>query len=338
MDLSQAEAVADLIASTSAANHQLALQQMRGGFSHELENLRNDLLHFVTMIELELDFSEEQVEFADRKDLRDLAKKLEKHLKRLMDSFKLGNALKNGIPVAIVGETNAGKSTLLNKLLNEERAIVSDIHGTTRDVIEDTVNISGFTFRFIDTAGLRETDDELELLGIERTYQKIEQAHIVLWVIDSTKVSEHVEWMADKIISRTKDKNLVLIFNKSDMVSKEEQAVLNNIFKAYSKSRMHISARQGENIDILRAKLLEIAGLPDLEHQDIIITNLRHFEALSSAHESIVRVQDGLRKNVSGEFLSQDIRECLYHLGEITGIITTEDVLQNIFKNFCIGK
>lgn len=338
MDLSQAEAVADLIASTSAANHLLAIQQMRGGFSQELELLRSDLLHFVTLVELELDFSEEQVEFADRKDLRDLSRKVEKHLKRLMSSFKLGNALKNGIPVAIVGETNAGKSTLLNQLLNEDRAIVSDIQGTTRDVIEDTVNISGFTFRFIDTAGLRQTKDELEIMGIERTYQKIEQAHIVLWVIDSTKVSEHIEWMAGKITPRTKDKNLVLIFNKSDMISKEEQLVLDEIFKAYSKSRIHISAKKGDNMDILCAKLLEIAGLPDLKHQDIFVTNLRHFEALSLAHEAIERVQDGLSKNVSGEFLSQDIRDCLYHLGEITGVITTDDVLQNIFKNFCIGK
>jgi len=338
MDLSQAEAVADLIASTSAANHQLALQQMRGGFSRELDKLRNDLLHFVTMIELELDFSEEEVEFANRKDLNNLADKLEKHLHKLMESFRLGNAIKNGIPVAIVGETNAGKSTLLNKLLNEDRAIVSNIHGTTRDVIEDTVNINGLTFRFIDTAGLRQTQDEIEKLGIERTYQKIEQAHIVLWIIDSTMVTEHIEWMAGKIIPRTQGKNLVIIFNKSDKISKEEQQVLDQLFRSYSKSRIHISAKKGENLDLLRAKLLEIGGFPELEHQDIVVTNLRHFEALSLAHQSILRVKQGLQDNRSSEFLSQDIRECLHHLGQITGLITSDEVLQNIFKNFCIGK
>lgn len=338
MDLSQAEAIADLIASTSSSNHKLALQQMRGGFSRELDKLRKDLLHFVTMIELELDFSEEEVEFANRKDLNELADKMEKHLHKLKDSFRLGNALKNGIPVAIVGETNAGKSTLLNKLLNEDRAIVSNIHGTTRDVIEDTVNISGFTFRFIDTAGLRKTEDEIEILGIERTYQKIEQAHIVLWVIDSTMVTEHIEWMAGKIIPRVADKNLVIIFNKSDKITKEEQQVLDTLFKDYSKNRIHISAKKGENLDFLRAKLLEIAGLPDLERQDIVVTNLRHFEALSLAHEAILRVQTGLHDNQSSEFLSQDIRECLHHLGQITGLITSDEVLQNIFRNFCIGK
>ena len=338
MDLSQAEAIADLIASTSASNHKLALQQMRGGFSRELDKLRSDLLHFVTMIELELDFSEEEVEFANRKDLNALAGKLEEHLHRLMDSFRLGNALKNGIPVAIVGETNAGKSTLLNKLLNEERAIVSNIHGTTRDVIEDTVNIGGLTFRFIDTAGLRQTQDEIEILGIERTYQKIEQAHIILWIIDSTKVTEHIEWMAGKIIPRSEGKTLIVVFNKSDKIAKEEQLVLDEMFKIYSKTRIHISAKKGENIDLLRAKLLEVAGLPDMERQDIVVTNLRHFEALSLAHEAILRVQESLRNNQSSEFLSQDLRECLHHLGQITGVITSDEVLQNIFKNFCIGK
>jgi tRNA modification GTPase len=338
MDLSQAEAIADLIASTSASNHKLALQQMRGGFSRELDKLRSDLLHFVTLIELELDFSEEEVEFANRKDLNDLAEKLEKHLHRLMDSFQLGNALKNGVPVAIVGETNAGKSTLLNQLLNEERAIVSEIHGTTRDVIEDTVNIGGITFRFIDTAGIRKTQDEIEIMGIERTYQKIEQAHIVLWIIDSTKVTEHIEWMAGKIIPRAVGKTLMIIFNKADKTTKEEKLVLDEMFKNYTKIRIHISARDGDNLDILRAKLLEVAGLPDMERQDIVVTNLRHFEALSLAHQAILRVQHGLRDNQSSEFLSQDIRECLHHLGQITGIITSDEVLQNIFKNFCIGK
>jgi len=338
MDLSQAEAIADLIASTSSSNHKLALQQMRGGFSRELDKLRSDLLHFVTMIELELDFSEEEVEFADRKDLKNLAENLEFHLKKLMDSFRLGNALKNGIPVAIVGETNAGKSTLLNQFLNEERAIVSNIHGTTRDVIEDIVNIRGITFRFIDTAGLRVTQDEIESMGIERTYQKIEQSQIILWIIDSTQVTEHIEWMASRIMPRAEGKDLLIIFNKSDKVSKEEQVVLDKMFKNYSKTRIHISAKKGDNIDLIRAKLLELAGLPDLERQDVVVTNLRHFEALSLAHAAILRVQDGLIANQSSEFLSQDIRECLHHLGQITGVITNDEVLKNIFRNFCIGK
>jgi len=338
MDLSQAEAIADLIASTSAANHRLALQQMRGGISNELDKLREDLLHFVTMIELELDFSEEQVEFADRKDLKNLSIKLEKKLVKLTDSFRLGNALKNGIPVAIVGETNAGKSTLLNVLLNEEKAIVSKIHGTTRDVIEDTVNIGGISFRFIDTAGLRETTDELEILGMERTYQKIEQASIILWVIDSTCVCEHIEWMAGRILPRSKGKTLILLFNKSDKISKDEQVILDDLFKNYSPYRIHISAKKMINLDILRGKLLETAGLSDLKHQDIIITNLRHYDALNSAHDAILRVQEGLKINRSSEFISQDLRECIHYLGQITGLITTDEVLQNIFKNFCIGK
>jgi tRNA modification GTPase len=338
MDLSQAEAIADLIASTSASNHRLALQQMRGGISREMDKLRSDLLHFVTMIELELDFSEEQVEFANRKDLNDLARKLEKALRKLTDSFRLGNALKNGLPTAIVGESNAGKSTLLNQLLNEDKAIVSHLPGTTRDVIEDLVNIRGISFRFIDTAGLRQTKDEIELLGIERTYQQIEQASIILWVIDSTKVTEHIEWMAGRIIPRAQGKTLMVLFNKSDKIDKEEQQVLDDLFKTYSKHRLHISAKKGDNIDLLKAKLLELAGLPDLARQDVIITNLRHFEALKSAHEAILRVQDGLKKNTSSEFLSQDLRECIHYLGQITGLITTDEVLQNIFQHFCIGK
>ena len=338
MDLTQAEAIADLIASSSAANHKLAIHQMRGGFSRELNTLRTKLLHFVTMIELELDFSEEDVEFADRRELKQLAEDLEMQLFRLKDSFKVGNALKNGVSVAIVGETNAGKSTLLNILLNEEKAIVSDIHGTTRDFIEDTVVIGGILFRFIDTAGLRKTEDTIEKLGIERTYQKIEQANIVLWVIDSTQVSEHIEWMAEKIMPRTEGKNLLVVFNKSDKLNKQEQVVLSNLFKHYSKTRLHLSAKKGENIDLLRTKLLEIAGLPELEQQDVLVTNLRHFEVLSKAHESIVRVKAGMDDNLSGDFLSQDIRECLHYLGQITGQITNDEILQNIFRNFCIGK
>lgn len=338
MDLAQAEAVADLIASTSAANHRLAMQQMRGGVSKELGRLRADLLHFVSLIELELDFSEEEVEFADRKALLERSVNLEKSLRKLTDSFRLGNAIKNGIPVAIVGETNAGKSTLLNRLLNEEKAIVSNIHGTTRDVIEDTTHIGGFTFRFIDTAGIRETQDQIEQLGIERTYQKIEQASIVLWLIDATCVNEHIEWMANRIVPRTKDKTLMVLFNKMDKISKDEQKVLDQLFLPYSKHRLHISAKQNQNLDVLRALLLERAGLPDLHRQDVVITNLRHYEALSAALEAIQRVHQGLLDQQSGEFLSQDLRECIHYLGQITGTITTDEVLGNIFQHFCIGK
>ncbi|OPZ99333.1 MAG: tRNA modification GTPase MnmE [Bacteroidetes bacterium ADurb.Bin416] len=338
MDLSQAEAVAELIASTSAANHKLALQQMRGGVSREIDKLRAQLLHFVTMIELELDFSEEQVEFANRQELNILAAKLEKNLRQLTESFKLGNALKQGIPVAIVGETNAGKSTLLNQLLNEDKAIVSPIPGTTRDVIEDLVNIRGIGFRFIDTAGLRQTKDEIELLGIERTYQQIEQASVVLWVIDSTKYTEHIEWMASRILPRSEGKTLVVLLNKVDKLNKEEQLVLDEQLRAYSPHRLLISAKKGQNIDALKARLLEFAGLPDLARQDIIITNLRHFEVLKAAHEAICRVQEGMSEELSGEFLSQDLRACIHHLGQITGVITTDEVLGTIFERFCIGK
>lgn len=338
MDLSQAEAVADLIASTSAANHKLALQQMRGGVSREIDRLREQLLHFVTMIELELDFSEEQVEFANRRELDELAGTLEKNLRKLTESFRLGNALKKGIPVAIVGETNAGKSTLLNQLLNDDKAIVSPIPGTTRDVIEDLVNIRGIGFRFIDTAGLRNTDDTIERIGIERTYQQIEQASIVLWVIDVTAFTEHIEWMASRILPRSEGKALVILLNKVDKLSQEEQHVMDEQFKVYSPHRLLISAKKGLHIDALKARLLELAGLPDLARQDVIITNLRHYEALKVAHEAIVRVQEGMAAEVSGEFLSQDLRTCISHLGEITGVITTDEVLGNIFQRFCIGK
>lgn len=338
MDLSQAEAVADLIAAATPAANQLALKQLRGGFSQDLAHLREKLLHFVTLIELELDFSEEDLTFASRNELKKLAGQLKSKLSALCESFRLGNAIKNGIPVAIVGETNAGKSTLLNKLLNEDKAIVSEIHGTTRDSIEDLVNIKGLGFRFIDTAGLRKTKDQIENLGIERTYQKIEQASIILWLIDSTQLSEHIEWMADRIVPRSEGKKLLLLFNKIDKITSEELAVLENLFAHIPGDRIQISAKFGQNIENLKSKLIELTNLPEFEKADTIVSNLRHFEALSAALAAIKRVQEGLQHNLSGDFIAQDIRECMYYLGLITGQISNDEVLGQIFSRFCIGK
>ncbi|MDL2208836.1 tRNA uridine-5-carboxymethylaminomethyl(34) synthesis GTPase MnmE [Parabacteroides sp. OttesenSCG-928-O15] len=338
MDLSQAEAVADLIASTSAGQHRLALNQMRGGFSNELMKLRAQLLDFTSLIELELDFTEEDVEFADRARLRQLAVDIEQLISKLANSFSVGNAIKNGIPVAIIGETNAGKSTLLNLLVGEERAIVSDIHGTTRDVIEDTINISGVTFRFIDTAGIRETTDTIESMGIERTYRKLDQASIVLWVIDLTSPIEEIEALAQNIMPRTEGKQLILVFNKSDLLTAEElnekQQLLNNL----ATTRLYISAKQQTNTGFLQQELLKAAALPDLNQNDVIVTNIRHYEALTHALEAIRRANEGLHANLPGDLLSQDIRECSHYLGEITGQISTDEILGNIFANFCIGK
>ncbi len=338
MDLSQAEAVADLIASQSASAHRMAMNQMRGGFSTELRNLRTQLLDFVSLIELELDFSEEDVEFADRANLKNLANDIEQKISRLANSFSVGNVLKNGIPVALVGETNVGKSTLLNLLLNEEKAIVSDIHGTTRDVIEDCVNIQGITFRFIDTAGIRKTVDVVENLGIERTYQQIEQASIVLWLIDGTNVSEHIEWLTEKILKRAEGKKVILIFNKIDKLEGEEIEVLEQLFSTCDCEKIKISARQKLNTDILQKALLKAAEISEINQNDVIVSNVRHYEALCNAQNAIARVIAGLNSNLSGDFLSQDIRECMHHLGEITGEISTDEVLGNIFAKFCIGK
>lgn len=338
MDLSQAEAVADLIASTSAGQHKLALNQMRGGFSNELSLLRSQLLDFTSLIELELDFSEEEVEFADRSNLRQLATGIEQLIRRLADSFSVGNAIKNGIPVAIIGETNAGKSTLLNLLVGEERAIVSDIHGTTRDVIEDTINLSGITFRFIDTAGIRETSDTIEHLGIERTFQKLRQASIVLWVIDLTSPTASIEALSDVIVPQTDDKHLILVFNKADLLSPSDLAEKQQVLKGVPVPRLYISARQRNNTDLLQQQLIEAAALPAISNSDIIVTNIRHYEALTKAHEAILRTLSGLDTNISGDFLSQDIRECMHYLGEITGHISNDEILGNIFGKFCIGK
>lgn len=338
MDLSQAEAVADLIASTSAGMHKLAINQMRGGFSNELTKLRSQLLDFTSLIELELDFSEEDVEFADRTNLKQLATNIEQLIHKLADSFSVGNAIKNGIPVAIIGETNAGKSTLLNLLVGEERAIVSDIHGTTRDVIEDTINLSGIIFRFIDTAGIRETNDTIESLGIERTFQKLRQASIVLWVIDLTSPSEQIEELAQTIIPQTEGKKVILVFNKSDLLSPEELAIKQELLGKVPADRLYISAKQQANTEILKQYLIQAAALPEVSQNDVIVTNVRHYEALTKAHEAILRVINGLEMNISGDFLSQDIRECMHYLGEITGQISNDEILGNIFGKFCIGK
>lgn len=338
MDLSQAEAVADLIASTSAGQHKLALRQMRGEFSHQLATLRSQLLDFTSLIELELDFSEEDVEFADRTHLKQLAGDIEQLIGRLADSFRVGNAIKNGIPVAIIGETNAGKSTLLNLLVGEERAIVSDIHGTTRDVIEDTITLSGITFRFIDTAGIRETTDCIESLGIERTFQKLDQASILLWVIDLTTPADQIETLARTILPKADGKKTILVFNKADLLSPAELEAKQHLLSAVPSERVYISAKQRANTNLLETRLLEAATLPDLSSPDIIVTNIRHYEALTHARSAIHRVLDGLALGISGDFLSQDIRECMHYLGEITGQISTEEILGNIFGKFCIGK
>ena len=339
MDLSQAEAVADLIASSSAATHRLAMSQMRGGFSQELSLLRDKLLHLTSLMELELDFSDhEELEFADRTELSQIADEIERVIARLAHSFNVGNAIKNGVPVAIIGETNAGKSTLLNALLNEEKAIVSDIHGTTRDVIEDTINLHGITFRFIDTAGIRQTTDVVESIGIERTFQKMEQADIVLWMIDS---DSEADWQALKseIMPYCEGKNLIVLFNKCDKISDERRSEMVHTFADVDAPKLFLSAKNRKGLDELETLLVETAALPEISQNDVIVTNIRHYEALVRALESIHRVQDGLQMNLSGDFVSQDLRECLSHLAEIVGgAFDVEDVLGNIFKNFCIGK
>lgn len=338
MDLSQAEAVADLIASTTEASHRMAMNQMRGGFSGELRKLRGKMLNFVSLVELELDFSEEEVEFADREQLSALATEIHTKITTLVNSFKTGNVLKAGIPVALVGETNVGKSTLLNVLLNEDRAIVSDIHGTTRDTIEDMVNIEGITFRFIDTAGIRKTSDEIEKIGIERTYQKIEQSDIVLWIVDCTQVTEHIEWLTEKISKKAEGKKIILVFNKIDKLADDEREVIDELFNRFEAERIYISAKKRINTDKLKKALLAASQLKRIGADDVIVNNVRHYEALRLAQADIERVLEGINSGISGDFLSQDIRSCLHHLGEITGQITNDEVLGEIFSKFCIGK
>ncbi|MFD1631062.1 tRNA uridine-5-carboxymethylaminomethyl(34) synthesis GTPase MnmE [Pseudopedobacter beijingensis] len=331
LDLSQAEAVADLIASSSETSHQLAMKQMRGGFSHELKNLRDQLIHFASMIELELDFSEEDVEFANRDQLKQLILDIQKVLDKLIISFDQGNVLKNGVPVVIAGKPNVGKSTLLNALLNEERAIVSDIAGTTRDTIEDEINVKGVIFRFIDTAGIRETEDVIEAKGVERTLEKIKQARLLVYLSDPMQddfaaVKEQLEEVRNYQIP------YLLVVNKKDLLSREQ-------FDAYSAlDPLFISAKNNDGVEELKDRLLEIVNLANLNSEDVMVSNIRHVEALQKTSEALIRVLYGIDNPVASDFLAMDIRQSLYHLGEITGEVTTDDLLDNIFSKFCIGK
>ena len=345
MDLSQAEAVADLIASTNKATHQMALSQLKGHFSSELTLLREKLLKMTSLLELELDFSDhEELEFADRSELRALAAEIEKKITTLAHSFETGNALKQGVPVAIVGKTNVGKSTLLNRLLHEEKAIVSNIHGTTRDVIEDTTLIDGITFRFIDTAGIRKTDDVVENIGIERTYQKMEEAKIVIWLLDAQPTEAEIEDMKEK----NQGKKLLMVFNKIDEIS-FDKAVLSSDENSQTSSSvslsdenvsiLNISARTGENVSDLEQALVRAADIPEITENDVIITSARHYEALTRANDSLQRVIESMDMGMSGDIIAEDLKIALEELGEITGgQISSQETLNNIFKHFCIGK
>lgn len=340
LDLSQAEAIADVIASSSRAAHRIAVSQMRGGFSRMLSALREKLLEFVSLIELELDFSEEEVEFADRTRLVALAEDINATLSRLADSFAIGNAIKNGIPVAIVGEPNAGKSTLLNRLLHDDKALVSDIRGTTRDAIEDTIDLGGLTFRFIDTAGIRQTEDTIESMGIERTFKKISEAGIVLWMIDATQPLDNIPAVAADILPRTKGKTLIAVVNKIDRLDPDTLASVHKaIEKATPSTRAaFISAKCDIDVDRLEQMLLKAAQIPDNDPDAVVVANARHYDALVHARDAIQRAIAGLKAGISGDFAAQDIRECMHYLGEITGEITTDEVLGSIFSRFCIGK
>lgn len=345
MDLSQAEAVADLIASTNKATHQMALSQLKGHFSSELTLLREKLLKMTSLLELELDFSDhEELEFADRSELRALAAEIEKKITTLAHSFETGNALKQGVPVAIVGKTNVGKSTLLNRLLHEEKAIVSNIHGTTRDVIEDTTLIDGITFRFIDTAGIRKTDDVVENIGIERTYQKMEEAKIVIWLLDALPAEAEIEDMKEK----NQGKKLLMVFNKIDEISFDKTVLSSDensqtsssiLLSDENVSILNISARTGENVSDLEQALVRAADIPEITENDVIVTSARHYEALLRADESLSRVLESMDMGMSGDIIAEDLKMELEELGEITGgQISSQETLNNIFKHFCIGK
>jgi tRNA modification GTPase len=345
LDLSQAEAVADLISSDNEASHQIAMQQMRGGFSNEIAKLREELLNFASLIELELDFAEEDVEFADRTQFSDLLNRIEFVLKRLIDSFAVGNVIKNGIPVAIVGEPNVGKSTLLNALLNEERAIVSDIAGTTRDTIEDELVIDGIGFRFIDTAGIRETKDVVESIGIKKTFEKIEQAQVVLYLVDGRQLSvagsvENLIISINKTQNQHPQKPLIVIINKKDLVS--ENIIKSFIEKLTTDNRqpttIAISAKNKEGIEDLKNQLMSFVNTGALRNNETIVTNTRHYDSLLKALEEIQKVKFGLQSNLPSDLMAIDIKQALYYFGEITGEVTNDELLGNIFSNFCIGK
>ena len=346
MDLAQAEAVADLIASETEAAHNVAMQQMRGSFSNELKEMREQLLHLVSLMELELDFSEEDVEFADRSDLKLLVAKVLDKVSTLAESFSLGNVIKNGVPVAIIGATNTGKSTLLNTLLGEEKAIVSNIHGTTRDVVEDTMNLNGITFRFTDTAGIRETKETIEMIGIERTYMKLKQASIIIMVLDASRQ----EFFDDSLVNLASRMNvgkqqLIIALNKSDMFGEGAIDVMVEQIKRLSSDLglspiavLPISAKNGVGIDELKSLLVSTQSSRTVDQNTTLVTNLRHYEALLDAQRALDRVEDGLNAGTPTDLVSQDIREALYHLGSIIGEINTDEILGNIFSKFCIGK
>jgi tRNA modification GTPase len=366
MDLAQAEAVADVIASQNAAAHRIAFKQMKGGFSSELKTMRGELLELVSLMELELDFSEEEVEFADRSRLDSLLDQITTHVSKLIDSFRLGNAIKNGVPVAIAGATNTGKSTLLNAMLGEDRAIVSDVHGTTRDTIEETLNIDGILFRFIDTAGLRETAEVVEKIGIERTFKKISEASIVLGMIDLTRDFDTTRETVDEIISKVdfESQKLVILLNKIDVYDVNKNVTtINNIVSLFNTKGITniltqsikdisdfrsqcsncaeiipISAKTGSGIEILRHLLASLQRDLLADSDTTLVTNLRHVQALSDARTSLLRVREGLATGLPTDLAAQDIREAIYHLGSIVGEISTDEVLGNIFRNFCIGK
>ncbi|WP_278035763.1 tRNA uridine-5-carboxymethylaminomethyl(34) synthesis GTPase MnmE [Flavobacterium nitratireducens] len=341
LDLSQAEAVADLISSDNEASHQIAMQQMRGGFSNEIAKLREELLNFASLIELELDFAEEDVEFADRSQFHELLNRIEFVLKRLIDSFAVGNVIKNGIPVAIVGEPNVGKSTLLNALLNEERAIVSDIAGTTRDTIEDELTIGGIGFRFIDTAGIRDTNDVVESIGIKKTFEKIEQAQVVLYLFESLKFKVQSSTYIveiEKIKNQFPLKPLVVVINKLDLLSEDEINSIRKALETLNLTLIFLSAKQKIGVEDLKNQLLSFVNTGALRNNETIVTNTRHYDSLLKALDEISKVKYGLESNLSSDLMALDIKEALYQFGLITGQVTNDELLGNIFANFCIGK